>query len=351
MVQPLQFETPRTLQEKRLAFIWADLLKIDVDTIGRQSTFFELGGDSLSAIKLVDRCASFGWNFSVKNIYKLSSLCQIANYNNMEEESEFWMPHIVGVDNPLQKRYLHGLHSVQRYSTKEFVRHTVFDGGKLDCSISTESVIVTSLLTSAGALCGKSMRIMFEGSQSGIYPTVFPICKDRLVQYQNVHETLVATKEKSKHYKNNQFDEFCDEIMIKFQSKNVEANGEREIVIMWSEDLATIKVSFQVSAQMDASLIHEWIDHFESEFRILTAILLTNPEFTENWKLPVTVGGGKNLDSTSPDLRIICLHGAAMSLEMFMQVTAEYRAHFSPKTEFIFLQGFIPFDTPGNDER
>jgi amino acid adenylation domain-containing protein len=52
---------PRTPTEQRLATAWAEVLGIPLDQIGRTDDFFELGGTSLSAVKLVialDRAVS-----------------------------------------------------------------------------------------------------------------------------------------------------------------------------------------------------------------------------------------------------------------------------------------------------
>ncbi len=53
---------PRTATEHRLAGAWADVLGIPKDQIGRRNHFFDLGGTSLSALKLaitLDRAVSF----------------------------------------------------------------------------------------------------------------------------------------------------------------------------------------------------------------------------------------------------------------------------------------------------
>lgn len=51
-----EIELPSTEKEILLAEIWAKLLNVDIKKIGRQTSFFELGGDSISAIQLVVGC-------------------------------------------------------------------------------------------------------------------------------------------------------------------------------------------------------------------------------------------------------------------------------------------------------
>jgi hypothetical protein len=53
---------PRTPTERRVAAAWAQVLGIPDDRIGRRDHFFDLGGTSLSALKLaiaLDRAVSF----------------------------------------------------------------------------------------------------------------------------------------------------------------------------------------------------------------------------------------------------------------------------------------------------
>jgi hypothetical protein len=55
-------EEPSTATERRLAAAWAEVLGISEDQIGRRGHFFELGGTSLSALRLaiaLNRAVSF----------------------------------------------------------------------------------------------------------------------------------------------------------------------------------------------------------------------------------------------------------------------------------------------------
>jgi acyl-coenzyme A synthetase/AMP-(fatty) acid ligase len=60
--EPATREPPKTLTERRLAAAWAEVLGISQDQIGKGDSFFELGGVSLTALKLLialDRAVSF----------------------------------------------------------------------------------------------------------------------------------------------------------------------------------------------------------------------------------------------------------------------------------------------------
>ena len=59
---PEKREKPRTVTEQRLASAWAAVLGIPLHQIGRSDHFFDLGGTSLSALRLavaLDRALSF----------------------------------------------------------------------------------------------------------------------------------------------------------------------------------------------------------------------------------------------------------------------------------------------------
>jgi amino acid adenylation domain-containing protein len=60
---------PETLMESRLQKIWATTLNIPVDSIGRDDSFLRIGGDSISAIRLVAIAREAGITVTVKDIF------------------------------------------------------------------------------------------------------------------------------------------------------------------------------------------------------------------------------------------------------------------------------------------
>ncbi|CAK4673711.1 unnamed protein product, partial [Aphanomyces euteiches] len=52
----IEVDIPETEEEKQMAQVWAKVLNVRVDEIGRNTSFIELGGDSISAIKVVAAC-------------------------------------------------------------------------------------------------------------------------------------------------------------------------------------------------------------------------------------------------------------------------------------------------------
>ena len=69
---------PSTAEEKLLQKHWSKVLRVDVDSIGADDDFMQVGGDSLSAIKLVSLCQSEGLTLSVADIFENPTLSKMA---------------------------------------------------------------------------------------------------------------------------------------------------------------------------------------------------------------------------------------------------------------------------------
>lgn len=74
-------QMPSTAVELKLQLLWASLLKLDKSRIGVEDSFFRLGGDSVSAMKLVGQARQQSISLSVSDIFRhprLSALARIA---------------------------------------------------------------------------------------------------------------------------------------------------------------------------------------------------------------------------------------------------------------------------------
>ena len=67
---------PRTGAERRLAAIWASLLRLD--EVGAHDNFFELGGDSLLAIQMVSRAGREGIAVNLRQIFRHQTVAELA---------------------------------------------------------------------------------------------------------------------------------------------------------------------------------------------------------------------------------------------------------------------------------
>ena len=69
------FEKPKTPSEQQVAATWAKVLEVDVNTVSRQDNFFDQGGTSLSAVKLV---IGLGRKVTIKDVAKHPILTDLA---------------------------------------------------------------------------------------------------------------------------------------------------------------------------------------------------------------------------------------------------------------------------------
>ena len=73
----VEYEAPRNKFEKDLISLWESFL--NVDKIGINDNFFDLGGDSLIAIKLQIEAFSLGLNISYSDIFSYPTIKQLSN--------------------------------------------------------------------------------------------------------------------------------------------------------------------------------------------------------------------------------------------------------------------------------
>ncbi len=75
------YEPPRTDTERTLAVVWSEVLEVAEDQIGRRSHFFEIGGHSLSASRLVARVNDrLGVELGLSEVFEHPRLNELASY-------------------------------------------------------------------------------------------------------------------------------------------------------------------------------------------------------------------------------------------------------------------------------
>jgi amino acid adenylation domain-containing protein len=76
-----KYEVPSTHSERKLAEIWAEVLEIPEERIGRRAHFFEMGGHSLSATRLVSKIKEcFKREIPLSYVFEHPHLYEIAAY-------------------------------------------------------------------------------------------------------------------------------------------------------------------------------------------------------------------------------------------------------------------------------
>nr|POF13520.1 nonribosomal peptide synthetase tes [Quercus suber] len=71
-------EAPATEMETRVQELWAQVMGIPLDTIGRDDSFLQLGGDSIAAIRLVRAAREAGLVLTVKDVFDDARLFSVA---------------------------------------------------------------------------------------------------------------------------------------------------------------------------------------------------------------------------------------------------------------------------------
>ncbi|OJD24643.1 hypothetical protein ACJ73_03990 [Blastomyces percursus] len=66
----LDLSTPESLLRKA----WASVFKCDIDSLGTKSSFYSLGGDSITAINLVSECRKLGYELAVADVLSSPSI-------------------------------------------------------------------------------------------------------------------------------------------------------------------------------------------------------------------------------------------------------------------------------------
>lgn len=69
---------PKTIAQKLVRELWADVLRVDVNTIGLDDNFFRVGGDSISAIQLVSAFRKKGLSLAVTEVHRSGDLADMA---------------------------------------------------------------------------------------------------------------------------------------------------------------------------------------------------------------------------------------------------------------------------------
>nr|POF13484.1 nonribosomal peptide synthetase easa [Quercus suber] len=79
-------EAPTTDMETLMQKMWADVLALPVETIGRHDSFLQLGGDSIAVIRLVAAARERGIHLTVSLVFKDPRLSQVAQSSTASDE-------------------------------------------------------------------------------------------------------------------------------------------------------------------------------------------------------------------------------------------------------------------------
>lgn len=77
--KPVKRVSASSRKQKKLRSLWSRVLRLSEEQIGLNDSFFNLGGDSISAMKLVSEARLEGMNLTVMQIFQKRSLYDLAN--------------------------------------------------------------------------------------------------------------------------------------------------------------------------------------------------------------------------------------------------------------------------------
>ncbi|MCO5991721.1 amino acid adenylation domain-containing protein, partial [Actinoallomurus spadix] len=72
------FTAPRTEYEERVAAVWAEVL--EVDQVGVEDGFFDLGGDSIRAVAVVGALREAGFEVTVRDVFEHRTVAELAEH-------------------------------------------------------------------------------------------------------------------------------------------------------------------------------------------------------------------------------------------------------------------------------
>ena len=88
--QVVDYVPPKTVLEQQLLAHWAEILRLDESEIGTTHNFFDLGGNSLMAMVLINRInKDFAVQLLLRDIFQYQTIRSLANYINGLERHTF----------------------------------------------------------------------------------------------------------------------------------------------------------------------------------------------------------------------------------------------------------------------
>ena len=85
-------EPPTTPMEFKLRDLWATILQVDSQRIGKNNNFVQLGGDSIAAIKLVSAAQNVGLRLTVSHVFQCPRLADMAEVVNGGDVPGTYLP-------------------------------------------------------------------------------------------------------------------------------------------------------------------------------------------------------------------------------------------------------------------
>ncbi|KAJ3270426.1 hypothetical protein HDV01_007836 [Terramyces sp. JEL0728] len=129
----IEFALPTTEDEMNLASIWSKVLNVSLGKIGRDTSFFEIGGDSISVLQMCFKCKKLGWSLSSFDVFQAQTLSQMVKAKVDLKKKANYNTEIVGPVQftNIQKIYLRNNGSSDMHYTQSMVVESKLNISKL----------------------------------------------------------------------------------------------------------------------------------------------------------------------------------------------------------------------------
>lgn len=188
---------PNSTAEQCIQKIWARILNLESTRIGLDDSFFHLGGDSITAIKVVGEARKYGISLAVSDIFRHPTLYDFTNQGRhiaIEPEEEFPPYTLLGesVDVPTLLRGISGLYHLDSSKIRDAYPCTSLQEGlmlltsKRSGNYVTQAVLELSLHIAVKDLCTAWEQVA----------RAMPILRTRIVHHNDLGLIQVVMDEK-----------------------------------------------------------------------------------------------------------------------------------------------------------
>ncbi|WP_143315726.1 condensation domain-containing protein [Clostridium sp. HBUAS56017] len=277
--EKISFESPRNELEEKLANILKEVLGIS--NVGINEDFFELGGDSLKAIRFVLKCEQIGMSLKINDIFQYSSIKKISEYLG-----------ILGDENGL----INDVEKASKAITDKFTVRNKF----IKYNVEEKEYYVLFIDNSKTVELNEITKFIKEKMHKSIYPhyiraiSMMQLSEKISMQMDpmqfsesiNLKNELLIEKSKELMEKVEQEEsKFNDAVLTQDILKRYEIAPCQEFHIKYSEKSG---IAIRIERYLDMNILEKAILHLVSKQGLLRSILVKEKEeyFWEEYSVP-----------------------------------------------------------------
>ena len=130
------YEDPTNEKELLLCNLFQEILGVEL--VGRKDNFYELGGDSIKAIRIVSKVRDYGYRLSVRDVLSKSTIQGISMYMTKLEEKKYTQTEVNGdiVNTPIINDFLtRGYEEVEYYNQAKMIKIGLLEENQIRTAI------------------------------------------------------------------------------------------------------------------------------------------------------------------------------------------------------------------------